>query len=136
VNGDNYADGLGIHGNTPRLSSGAGTDYWLTATVGTTLIRTHQTGWRTATTTSTSPRAGRINGNERPRPFVLEAQDTDSTNDNVIGYTKYLLRNRYTADPGSTIDIGPGNDAYVFINYTNSVEDNIIPWDELVTPAF
>lgn len=138
VNGDNYADGLGIHGPVPASSNSSGTTHWFASNTTQSVMRGHQTGWFAAGLRDASPgnnAVGRINGQERPRPADILLHNTDGGTENAAGYTKYLLWNRFAADAGDTIDTA--SDGWVFIDHAGPTSVNwILPWDRLITPAF
>jgi hypothetical protein len=137
TNGDNYADGLGIHGHLPDWGS---TNMWVGASTfssGPSKIRGHQTGWFGPLTTFEPTSLGRINLNERVAPLVMGLDAVDGATDRqAIGFSKYMFKARVSQSPGTLMDGGVGNDAFVHIADTNASDTNVIPWDRLVSPVF
>lgn len=137
TNGDNYADGLGIHGYLPdwgtsNMWSGTTTSY-----SGPSRIRGHQTGWFGPLTTFEPNTVGRINLLERLSPLIFGMDNTDTGVDHqAIGFSKYLAKARVTQAPGTLLDGGVSNDSWVHIADTNANDTNVIPWDRTVSPVF
>jgi hypothetical protein len=150
LNGDNYADGLGMLGHIPRTSTSSGSGYWLSGTSN-SCIRMAQTGsGRAAPTASwypagtplnpSSAESGSVQGVYRPRPVLIEANNTYSSNENMAGYCRYFLYGNggvtTSQPPGTVLDAGPGKDGWLFINYTNAATLLLVPWDRDLIPVF
>jgi hypothetical protein len=140
VNGDHYADGLGILGYIPRFVNASlnGVGYMLSAqAIG--RARSSQTTWHgTAADPHSSTLAiGRINAIERIRPLApFSFLNVDTSIDSDVGFTRYICQRRIAVSPGTLFDAGVGKDAWVAINYTNVTTAFIFPWDRNVSPIF
>jgi hypothetical protein len=130
------------------MTIGGTAGYWLSTSAGNvSLARGFQTFSATAgdqwfrpgvgTSITTSDR-GDINGNKKvfPASPQIELIDTSLTIDYMCGYTKYMASQNTSEPPGTVLDGGPGNDAWIHINDTNANYNLLLPWDRLVTPDF
>jgi hypothetical protein len=150
LNGDNYADGLGMFGHIPRVSPSGIANLWLSTTAN-SCIRMAQTGsGRTAPTAAwyvaaptfnpNSSKSGSVQGVFRPRPVVIDAVNTYSSNECNAGYCRYLLYGNggvsTSQPPGTLMDAGPSKDSWCFIGYNTSNTFLVVPWDRTQSPVF
>jgi len=151
TDGNDFCDGLGILGYQPELTtsaSGASSGWWLNASVsGVSLARGFQTFSATAGDQWFQPSTmgllnandrGDINGNKKVFPATpnVELLDTSLTVDYMCGYTKYMASQNTSEPPGTVLDGGPGNDAWIHVNDTAADYNLLLPWNRLVTPDF
>lgn len=138
TNGDDYADGLGIMGYIPDWN---GTNFWVLSNgaAGPSKIRTSQTTWHNpelALEPSSTTDLANIGGKKKLRPMIMRAGNTDGLNNNLIGYSKYLLHQNTIQAPGFILDGGAGLDAWVHIATTAGNDSHVIPWNRLIAPVF
>lgn len=147
VNGDNYADGLGIHGPVPYATNGSQTGGWFSSNTTTSRIRMARTGGFTAgdptaawynplfryrpTTTDVAD----IQGGANNAPGIISGIDTAGSGDSMIGYTKYLKFMGVNNTPGVRRD-GASGDEWIHYRNTATTDNAILPWKPGETPEF
>jgi hypothetical protein len=144
VNGDDYADGLGILGGKPYPSASSGFIYSHTSSG--TRLRMHQEyvsaagdqWWKSYYTAPSPTSTYDVNGKKKlgPHTYLQGYTTLGGTRYKVVGYSKYQLRPHSAQLPGVVLDGGAGNDAWVHINYNNGSRYHVVPWDRNLLPDF
>jgi hypothetical protein len=134
VDGDNFADGLGLLGGAPYMDGAFSANRWFSShTTSISRTRGDQTNWYRNQGAGSVP-SSRIQEQVRLRPVYVQLSDTQGTTDNRVGYAKYCMYTKTAQSPGAVLD--SGSDAWCHIYPTLTSGNQIIPWDKLVTPAF
>lgn len=104
--GLNWADGLGILGYTPRVSTSSGPNFWLGTTANLSIVRTGRQRWDDQPYMLAVPEEGQVGDERRLTPIAVTVNNTSGSFDASIGTLRHVFYVVSSLTQGSVEDSG------------------------------